>query len=106
MYRESDIDVDQPKGKWISFKIIDRVFPETINSCKSNFNQFDAYYNWSPNWEDFINLVTNETNFTITSDIPTEYQFQYASAAFDIKPEVFRPPPYPNIDQIELEIPD
>ena len=103
VYRESDIDVDQPKGKWLSFSIIDRVFPESINSCQTSFNQFDGYYEWSKNWSNFITDVTNVTDFTITSDIPSEHMFQYASAAFSIEPLTFQTPQYPNINQVILE---
>ena len=86
-FRESDMDVDMPEGKWFSFKIIDRVFPKSINSCTCNFSQFDESYEFSRDWNDFINQVSKVTDFTITSVIPEHVQFQ------------------PILAQIELEIP-
>ena len=76
LFRESAMDVEMPQGKWIDFRLIDRVFPTTVNSCSSNFSQFDGYYEFSPDWDDFILSVTLSQNFTITCDVPSEFQFQ------------------------------
>ena len=76
VYRESDIDVDVPDGKWLSFSLIDRVFPCTINSCTCNFGEFDYDYKFSPKWDEFIEQVSQTREFTVTTNIPDTFQFQ------------------------------
>ena len=94
-FRESDIDVNIPKGIWISFSLIDRVFPQTINSCSTKFNIFDDNYEWSQHWDTFISQVEQEIDFTITTSIPESHQFQegiYFMENFPTKPKYLSVP--------------
>ena len=84
-FRESDIDVDVPEGKWLSFNLIHKVFPQTINSCLCNFGEFDHFYTFSPNWDQFIAKVASVRDFTVTSTIPESHQFQPILAKLQYK---------------------
>ena len=101
VFRESSMDVDVPKGKWIDFKLISRVFPATINSCICNFSEFDGYYEFSEDWHVFILHVQNTKDFTITSEIPTENQLQPSLAGLSHH-SVSNMDKYPLLETIEM----
>ena len=102
VFRESSMDVEIPQGRWIDFRLIDRVFPASINSCVCNFSEFDGYYDFSSNWSQFMAEIESEKCFTITSIIPEQHQFQ--SSLAQIQEHYLSPmDAYPILQTLEFE---
>ena len=103
--RESSLDKQSPDGKWYSFRIIERIFPQMENNCLCDFTNPEHETLHLPGWDEFIASIRVPQELKIISDIPDSYALQSGIHRLNTSvPDSWEPPEYPVTETCFIDV--